>query len=167
MDRVIEVRGIPEILAKLKQIPMASLHGCAIGINESLDKLKITSAEILNRTTYLHKDPSESINANWVITPAVIKGYSVIGNLHNTSSHAAHVEFGTASRGEFMATDMIRPRGTRPLRFKIGDRWISKWEVQGQHPKAYLRGAAFQLVNQNTILNIVTDKVIGSIRSIL
>ena len=56
-----------------------------------------------------------------------------------------------------MATDMIRPKGSKPLRFKVGGRWVSKWEVQGQYPKAYLRNAIFEL--ERTMSTIIIQSI--------
>jgi len=148
------------------KIPIAARDGARIGLHNSLKLIKMQASTILDSTStranprghgqrygnYLHR----KINSSWETEEPEIAGGIITSVLKNTSDHACYVEFGTGARSELTSAD-VAAKGNVPLTFRIGNRWISKWAVAGQMPKAYLRTA--MIVHQRNIPRVVGDSI--------
>jgi hypothetical protein len=139
----VTVTGLAEVHKKLSSIYNKIYWGSKAGMKDSLEYMQKEATQNLRDSSKgAGRFPNEAIENNWDILDVVSKGGVLTQDLINTSPHAIFVEYGTAGKGEFSTTDMIRPTGDGPMIFHYYGRWIRKHEVQGQSPKAYLRNAA-------------------------
>ena len=143
----INLEGLDTIDLYISGMERRLKDGVERGINKSLVEIKDVARVILASRTRVGEPREGAINSNWSEPKCTYYGNTIQGTIHNYSPHWRAAEFGTADKSSGLdedtasATDMIRPIGDSPLKFKYLGKWYTKWEVHGQEPIAYARGA--------------------------
>lgn len=165
----IELKGMTQVLTKMRKIPTRVRNGSMTGINHSLmgirdlarDNLNNVAKRVNPRThgvtygTYTHY----RINESWVREDAKVEGGMVTGHLKNISTHSAAVEFGVGHS--------IFPTSAPYLKFKVGpgkNDWRTAKFVTGQVPVAYLQNAT--LTYHNIIPQIISSDILSQLQGL-